>query len=270
MADDAPLEAKRELYRELPQDFVNARARLTRQLRGEGRRDEATAVSRLRRPSLTAWAANRLHEQAPKEIEDLLEAGRELREAMERALTGAELTPAELRGYNTRLSRLVDRLTRVARNLLREAGHGASEEAARRIASTLRAAATDADASRQLAQGVLGTDLEPAGFGSLETVGMVPEAAGATARERREREAEIRRREAAARLASAEREAERAEKQATRMREWAEELSRHAGELFEQARAARARAQRAQREAEGAEGHAREAREAAEKLRETA
>jgi hypothetical protein len=270
MPDDVLLEARRALYRERPQDFANARARLTRELRSQGRRDEAAAVSRLRRPSLTAWAVNRLHEQAPDEIAALLDAGRDLRGAMAQALTGGELSPAELRGHNARLSKLVERLTRIAQGVLREAGHAASQEAARRIGATLRAAATDGQGARQLAQGVLAADLEPTGFGSLETVGVLPEAAGLTARDRRQREAESRRREAAARLASAERDAERSERQATRTREWAEELSRHAAELFEQARAARSRAERAQRDATTAEKNARAARQAADQLRQKA
>jgi hypothetical protein len=53
------------LYRRPLGEFVAARDQLTRQLRTAGDRETARRVARLRRPSISAWAANQLAHAAP-------------------------------------------------------------------------------------------------------------------------------------------------------------------------------------------------------------
>lgn len=56
--DDATPDVLTALYRVVPNEFVAERNRLAKQLRGEGRRDVATAITALRRPPLADWALN--------------------------------------------------------------------------------------------------------------------------------------------------------------------------------------------------------------------
>ncbi|MFL6185898.1 MAG: hypothetical protein ACJ745_13955, partial [Actinomycetes bacterium] len=53
------------LYRLPPGEFVAARDQLARQLRAAGGREAARRVAALRRPSISAWAANQLARAAP-------------------------------------------------------------------------------------------------------------------------------------------------------------------------------------------------------------
>ena len=76
-----------ELYGKDPADFVARRTALAKELR----RDEpelSRKIAGLRRPTVSVWAANRLREVAPDDLEALQEAGRYLREAQVAALEG--------------------------------------------------------------------------------------------------------------------------------------------------------------------------------------
>ena len=53
------------LYRLPLAEFVPARDQLARQLRAAGDREAARQVASLRRPSISAWAANQLAQAAP-------------------------------------------------------------------------------------------------------------------------------------------------------------------------------------------------------------
>jgi hypothetical protein len=57
--------AQAGLYRRPLEEFVAARDQLARQLRAAGDRDAARQVAGLRRPSISAWAANQLAHAAP-------------------------------------------------------------------------------------------------------------------------------------------------------------------------------------------------------------
>lgn len=259
-------DARRQLYRERPEGFVAARNRLARELRQNGDRDLASAIAALRRPPISAWAVNRLHEEAGSRLRELIAAGEEMRSAVEKTLRGEHESSIELRRLSRRHGRLVDELTAEARDFLRSAGRPSSEDTTRRIAATLRAASTDPEAARELADGTLPGDLEPVGFAGLEAVPVVS-VTGPTKPEASEQAEEVSRRQAQAQLAAAEREAERLSRQASRQRDWAEELSRHAAELLEQVRAAQSRALRAQQDAAEAEARAQAAQDEVERLR---
>ncbi|MGH9179173.1 MAG: hypothetical protein ACRD0N_11565 [Acidimicrobiales bacterium] len=62
MADDR---LDHDLYALDPEEFTAARNELAKQLRAEGRRDHATAVGKLRRPSVTAWPSTPSPESDP-------------------------------------------------------------------------------------------------------------------------------------------------------------------------------------------------------------
>lgn len=156
MADDIPGVA--DLYRLEPGEFVAARDALARQLRADGRRDEAALVAKLRRPPVTAWALNRVAPERPDLLDAALEAGHALRTATEAALAGDAST---LRTATAAERAASDRLLTAAAAYLGDIGAAARQ----RLAGTLRAAVIDDAVADQLRRGVLATDHEPPAFG---------------------------------------------------------------------------------------------------------
>lgn len=156
MADDIPGVA--DLYRLDPAEFVAARDALVKRLRGEGRRDAAAVVGKLRRPPATAWALNRAAREHPELLEAALRAGHELRTATEAALAG---DAGSLRAATAAERSASDRLLTAAASYLGEVG-GAAQQ---RMAATLRAAVIDDAVGDELRRGVLTADHDPPAFG---------------------------------------------------------------------------------------------------------
>lgn len=96
-----------------PGEFVAARDALARRLRAERRRDEARAVSGLRRPTFADWALNRVALDQPEVVDAAAQAVAELRAAQEAALEDA--------GADERLRRAMV-TTREIRARVRSAG----------------------------------------------------------------------------------------------------------------------------------------------------
>jgi hypothetical protein len=160
---DAALAA---LYQLPLEQFVATRDQLARRLRAAGDRATARQVAGLRRPPVSAWAANQLAHAAPNAVAELLEAGAALRQAQQDALAGQPGAARQLRTATAHLRAAVTRLSSRAETLLVRAGHAASDATLARLAATLQAAATGDEATRAaLAQGRLPGDLDPAGFG---------------------------------------------------------------------------------------------------------
>jgi hypothetical protein len=227
MPAGVPPEAER-LYGLPLEEFVQERNALARQLRSDGRREDADRVAALRRPPLAVWAINQLARAGGKAFDRLFEAGDRLRAGDPE---GAD-----------ELSAAVDTLVRGARKVLEDAGHAAGDATAQRIASTLRAAPADAANAEALRSGQLTEELEPAGFAAMAALagGTRPPAsakeAGATATDERKG-----RRLRQARVAVDE------------ARKRARELERAADVAEREARKARAEADRAQAEVERTE-----------------
>jgi hypothetical protein len=164
---DAALAA---LYQLPLEQFVATRDQLARRLRAAGDRATARQIAGLRRPPVSAWAANQLAHAAPNAVAELLDAGAALRQAQQDALAGQPGAARQLRTASAHLRAAITRLSQRAETLLVRAGHAASDATLARLASTLQAAATGDEATRAaLAQGRLPRDLDPAGFG-LEVV----------------------------------------------------------------------------------------------------
>jgi hypothetical protein len=176
---DAALSA---LY-QLPLDqFVATRDQLARRLRAAGDRATARQVAGLRRPPVSAWAANQLAKAAPNAVAELLDAGAALRQAQQDALAGQPGAARQLRTATVHLRAAITRLSARAETLLVRAGHAASDATLTRLAATLQAAATGDEATRAaLAQGRLPGDLDPAGFGLEVAPAPVEPAAPVTA-----------------------------------------------------------------------------------------
>jgi hypothetical protein len=148
----------------LPLDeFVNARDELARSLRSAGRRDDATTVKGLRKPTVGAWALNQAVRTRRDDLRELLEAGEELRAAQERLLAGGDR--AELRKATERERELVSRLADAAVAIGGEAGRSDTLEP--RLQATLHAAALDEGVREELAAGRLLREREPIALGAL-------------------------------------------------------------------------------------------------------
>jgi DNA repair exonuclease SbcCD ATPase subunit len=263
------------LYRLPPGEFVAGRDQLARQLRAAGDRDAARRVAALRRPSISAWAANQVARAAPHAMAELLEVGAALAEAQQDALAGQPGAARRLRTSSAQLRAAISRLTQRAETLLARAGHAATDATLDRLAATLRAAATADEATRAaLAEGRLPGDLDPAGFGPLlgevapadaapmPPAAPAPAAPGAdSAAARRAREAAQRALErtgqaaerAHAALEQAEAMAAGQRQAALAARERAGQLDAAAQDLAEQAAAAATAADQARQQAEAAE-----------------
>jgi hypothetical protein len=120
-------------------EFVPARNALVKQLRADGRRDEAAAVATLAKPSVAAWAANQVLRSQPKDARELLAAGD--------ALAAADSTT--LREAITRHRDVISRLLRAANGLLDPDGRSLSATTLERVQQTLNAASLDPELREQ-------------------------------------------------------------------------------------------------------------------------
>ena len=258
------------LYRLPLAEFVAGRDRLARQLRAAGDREAARRVAALRRPSVSAWAANQLAQAAPHAMAELLEVGAALAQAQQDALAGRPGAARRLRSTSAQLRAAISRLSQRAETLLLRAGHAPSDATLGRLAATLQAAATGDQPTRTaLAEGRLAGDLDPAGFGlpveaAPADAAPPPAAPGAGRAGARRDQARLAAQRALERTGQAAEQARAALEQANAMaagqrqaalaaRQRAEELADAAQDLAEQAAAAAATAEQAHQRAEAAE-----------------
>jgi hypothetical protein len=210
-------------------EFTVARNELVKQLRSEGRREDAEEVKALRKPSVAAWLVNRVTRERELDVQRLLNASETLMKAQAEAASGrtGPFTDAR-RDEHQALERLAEAAREIA------AREGSGQAAVAQATQTLRAASLTDEGRKLLKRGRLTEELEPPGFEAL--TGLVPaapkkrqakrrEEPQQQVREARERVKELRDQERAAEAAAreAEREAERAEEEAARLRERASE-----------------------------------------------
>jgi hypothetical protein len=156
--------APQDLYGLPLEEFTPARDALAKELKGAGRKDEAAEAKSLRKPSLAAWALNRVAREHPDAIERLRAAGAGLREAQDEAMSG---DAGRLRDAGRALAEEVDRVAGLAADVLRAVGRPVSAAQQEKIVATLRTAAVDDEAGDALARGVLVEELESTGFSLL-------------------------------------------------------------------------------------------------------
>jgi hypothetical protein len=267
--DQAVDEALRALYAEAPEEFVVARNRRVRELRAGGERDLAARVAALRRPTLSLWLANRLHEVAPDELNELLAAGGELQAAQGAAAGGDAAARRRFRDLIGRHSQLIDALVRRGLGLAQERGHGTGDEVSRRLAATLRAASTEpGESGERLLQGRLAAEPEAGGFDLVSAP--APARAGGTERGGAAESGDqpgATALDAPARAAEARLRATEKERVAVAARSRAQELARRADALAKQARSAREEAEAAEMQARSAESEAADAKRAAQETK---
>ena len=165
----------------LPLDeFTPSRDALAKELRGEGRREEADWVKALPKPSAPAWVVNQLARTQGQPSKRLLEAGDALREAHERLLAG-EGGAEDLRSASEEEDGAVRKLRAAASGLLDSAGNAPSRSTLERAEQTLRAVALDERTRAAFGAGRLIREQAPTGLGPF-----APAAGAAQASARRQ------------------------------------------------------------------------------------
>jgi hypothetical protein len=237
-----PLASVPDLDRELDalydltlEEFTKARNDLAGRLRKAHQSEAASEVRALKKPTVVAWAANRLARDEPKLTAALLEAGERLRETQQRALAGnakqEEVTEAATAERET-----IRALLTAAR---RHFGDRATSALLDKLSQTLRAAAVDTAARPLLERGRLTEELQAVGFGPLEAVKPAARQGDEVGRAARERVSALRAeaRRLSADAQNADRELEEAERALQALREEAKEkradAARVAAELGE-------------------------------------
>lgn len=152
--DDALLD---ELYGAPLDEFVALRTALAKQLKADGRAEEAAEVTGLRKPAVPLWAVNQLARRNRPAVEKLLSESEALRIAIGKG--DRDAFAAAQKGQSDALRKLRD----AARRLLGDP----TEPTLARIVSTFRAASVDEALREQLAVGRLTEEPEPGGFDAL-------------------------------------------------------------------------------------------------------
>lgn len=163
----APADARGDLdalFRLPLAEFTAARNALATRLKKGGRADDAEAVKALPRPSLVAWAVNQLYWQHRDAFDRLLATGARFYDAQVAQLSGAS---ADLRAALDARREALSDLSRLAADLLRQAGHAAGPDTMRRITTTLEALSSFGSAPQTPQAGRLTDEILPPGFEAL-------------------------------------------------------------------------------------------------------
>lgn len=151
LADDPRIQ---DLYGQDRSDFVAARTALAKQVAEEDK-EVARAVKQLRKPSVAAWAVNRVARARPGVVADLLEAGTAVQQAQERTLGGDR----------SQLRDRVEQRRAVVRQLTDDAVELAGDSHRDEIDATFEAASIDPEVGGLLQRGLLTTAVpRPSGF----------------------------------------------------------------------------------------------------------
>lgn len=138
-----------ELYRLPPARFTGARDAHARAARKAGDRALADRITALRKPTISAWAANLLARERHDEVGPLLRLGEALRQAHR------ELDGDQLRQLGRRQGELVRALSRQAAQLAADSGQRLTGRAVEEVEETLHAALADPEAGADLTRGRL-------------------------------------------------------------------------------------------------------------------
>lgn len=162
----------------LPLDeFTAARNALAGRLKKAGKTDEAEQIKALGKPSVSAWTVNQLYWRHRKPFDALMETGERFRKAQAAQLSGKA---GDLRGTLDARREALSALSRLAADLLKEAGHNPGPDTMRRVTTTLEALATYGRHPDAPQPGRLTTDIDPPGFEALAA--LVPQVGGSAGR----------------------------------------------------------------------------------------
>src|SRR5258706_12248027 len=225
-----------------PSDFTRVRAALVRKLRSAGQDSIAKAVSQRRKPTVAVWALNQAARKAPGHVQTFLSA-------LDRVKRAQLRQPDNLAPASESMRAAAARLVGDARNSLEISGTAWTPSLLRRVADTLRGAASDPGQRDQLLHGRLTDELTAPGFdvfGDARPTGKlsaVKPAKERPATDRRTERADMMRR----RAADLEREPQEREREAASAEDEARQARARLRELEERAKSARRKATEASR-----------------------
>jgi len=159
-----PARSLDDLFKLPLDEFTAARNALAAKLKKAGQADRAGEVKALSKPPLPAWAVNQLFWRHRKAFDTLLATGEAFRKAQAAQLAGKR---SDLRGALESRREALSTLTRLAADLLREAGHTPGPDVMRRVTTTLEALASSGTHPDAPAAGRLTSDVEAPGFEAL-------------------------------------------------------------------------------------------------------
>jgi hypothetical protein len=216
-----------ELYSAPLGEFVARRTALAKQLKAEGRADEAAEVTGTRKPTVPVSAVNQLARRNKPAVDGLLSASEELRTAIGKGDRERFAEAQQRQGDALR------KLRSAARSLLGEP----TEPTLERIVSTFRSASVDEDLRGPLAAGRLTEEPEPGGFDALAGLSFAPPRSRA-AKDKPKRAADDGRAERVKRATAALREAKAEQRERERSARGAERSAEQARRAADEAAAA--------------------------------
>ncbi|MGO4614057.1 hypothetical protein AB4305_26475 [Nocardia sp. 2YAB30] len=148
-----------ELYGVAPAEFVPARTARVEAAKRAGDKKLATAIGKLRKPTVSAWTANLLAREAPDDVDALLRLGAAL------AAAQRELSADQLRNLTMQRQQLVNALAEKAGALAAEHGHPVGVSVVREVGQTLTAALAEPEVAERVRAGTLATSATYEGFG---------------------------------------------------------------------------------------------------------
>jgi hypothetical protein len=149
-------EALDRLYGVPLEEFTATRNAIAKELADAG--DDATkTVKALKKPNLAAWALNQLARKHADRVGDLIESTERLRHEQRKALSRGRA--GDLREASDARGRIVSQLTKLAAQILTDAGHSAAQTTLSAISASLVAIAANDDATEQLRKGRLEREL---------------------------------------------------------------------------------------------------------------
>ncbi len=160
------------LYALDPDQFTTTRDRLARRARDAGDTVAATAIARLRRPSIAAWAVNLVVRDVPDLLTRLTDLGSRLRSAQ------ADVDAARIQSLRPERDGLVEDFVTEAVDLAAGRGHALSGAGRDEVRACLIAAIASEDACGAVATGRLTRTLSYSGFGEVDVSDAVARAGG--------------------------------------------------------------------------------------------
>jgi hypothetical protein len=148
-------------------EFTPARNSLASTLKRAGKAKDSERVKSLLKPSASAWAVNQLFWKHHKDFDRLMKAGEEFRQAQADQLAGKS---SDARKSGELRQNAIVALSRIAAELLQAAGHSASPDVMRRIATTLEALSAYASIPGAPTPERLTEDVEAPGFDAVSAL----------------------------------------------------------------------------------------------------
>ena len=152
-----------ELYALPLERFVPERDVLAKQLRADGRREDAARIASQVKPSIVAWAVNQVVRAQPAAAATLWAAGDAVLDTQSRVVAG-EAGGTELRAAIETERQALQPLVDAARGLMTGSGRFLGEQNVLPVSESLHAAAIDPQARPQVAEGRLTRPLRLTGL----------------------------------------------------------------------------------------------------------